>query len=200
VSLGVLGLTAAAQLAIYVLSGSVALLADLIHNFAISTPANLVAAAREDGTFELISTQEPARRRRFTGQNRTVDIDLSRDGKTFAAASENGTVELWDTETVTRTALMHGVLLGYHSVAISPDGKRVAAGSNGQEAIKIWDLPSHEAVATLRGNGSFFSYTAFSPDGNNIGARNWSGVIHIWSAPSWEQIEASERVRRASRP
>lgn len=32
-SLGVLGLTALAQLAIYLLSGSVALLADLIHNF-----------------------------------------------------------------------------------------------------------------------------------------------------------------------
>jgi cation diffusion facilitator family transporter len=33
ISLGILGLTAGAQLAIYVLSGSVALLADLIHNF-----------------------------------------------------------------------------------------------------------------------------------------------------------------------
>ena len=32
-SLGVLGLTAAAQVAIFLLSGSVALLADLIHNF-----------------------------------------------------------------------------------------------------------------------------------------------------------------------
>jgi cation diffusion facilitator family transporter len=33
VSLGILGVTAAAQLAIYLFSGSVALLADLIHNF-----------------------------------------------------------------------------------------------------------------------------------------------------------------------
>jgi WD40 repeat protein len=169
-------------------------------SIAISPSASLAATSTRDGLFELINIKEPARRRRFSGQNRTVAIDLSRDGKTFAAASENGTVELWDTETVTRTALMHGVVLGYHSVAISPDGERVVAGSNGQEAMKVWDLRSHEDVATLRGNGSFFSSAAFSSDGNTIGARNWNGVIHFWSAPSWKEVEAAEKARSTRLP
>src|SRR5438552_2829749 len=87
------------------------------------------------------------------------------------------------------------VLLGYHSVAISPDGERVAAGSNGQEAIKLWDLHSHEEVATISGQGSFFSDARFSPDGSTISARNWNGVIYFWTAPAWKQIEAAEQAR-----
>jgi len=171
-----------------------------VESFAISPTAGLAATATRDGVFELINLQDPERRRRFAGQNRTIAIALSKNGRTFAAASENGTVELWNTETMTRAALMHGVLLGYHSVAIAPDGERLAAGSNGQEAMKVWDLRSHEDVATLRGNGSFFSAAAFSPDGNTIGARNWSGTIHFWSAPSWDEIEAIEKGRRMGPP
>jgi WD40 repeat protein len=74
-------------------------------------------------------------------------------------------------------------------VTISPDGERIAAGSNGQEAIKLWDLDSREEVATLPGGGSFFRLIRFSPDGNTLSACNWNGVIHFWTAPSWEQIE-----------
>jgi WD40 repeat protein len=162
--------------------------------------ANLVAAGSLGGAFELISLHRPGERRRFIGQNRIKAVDLSPDGKTFAAASENGTLELWDTQTVTRRALLRGVLLGYHSVAISPDGERVVAGSNGQEAIKIWDLNSQDEVATLQGEGSYFVNAAFSPDGNTIGAANWKGVIHLWTAPSWKEIESAERSRTIDPP
>jgi WD40 repeat protein len=156
----------------------------------------LLATADGYGNFELLLTSDPERRQRNKGEDRMVSIQLSPDGQTLAAASENGTVELWNTKTLTREALLHGVLLGYHSVAISPDGERVAAGSNGQEAIKMWDLHSHEEVATLPGQGSFFSDASFSPDGNTVGARNWNDVIHFWTAPSWAQIEAAEKSRR----
>ena len=165
-------------------------------NLRAAAPAeDLIATANGNGWIELIAAAGPERRRRFRGQNRMVGIDLAPDGKTLAAASENGTVELWDTESATRLALLRGVLLGYHSVAISPDGERVAAGSNGQEAVKLWDLHSHEEVATLRGQGSFFSNARFSPDGNTISSRNWNGIIHFWTAPSWRQIEEAEEGR-----
>jgi WD40 repeat protein len=167
-------------------------------NLASSPIANLVVTASRDGSFELIRTRSPESRRRLAGQNRTVAIDISHDGKFLAGASENGTVELWDLEGNRRLALMRGVLLGYHSVSISSDGERLAAGSNGREAMKIWDIKSHEEAATLQGDGSFFSYAAFSPDGNTVGARNWSGTVHLWSAPSWKEIELVEKARAGS--
>jgi WD40 repeat protein len=157
---------------------------------AISPGADVVATLKGD-EIEVFSTRSPESRRHFTGQTRIGDIALSPDGRTLASASDSGTVELWDTATGTRTAALRGVLLGYHAVAFSPDGERLAAGSNGQEAIKIWDLHSLEEVATLPGQGSLFSDARFSPDGNTIVARNRD----YWSAPSWNEINAAERAR-----
>jgi WD40 repeat protein len=157
----------------------------------LNREARVVALASQEGTMELVELGRPERRRRFALQGRLSGVALSPDGATLAASSENGTVELWNTKTLARTGLLHGVLLGYHSVTISPDGERLAAGSNGQEAIKLWDLDSREEVATLAGGGSFFDLIRFSPDGNTLSACNWNGVIHFWTAPSWAQIESA---------
>jgi WD40 repeat protein len=160
---------------------------------AFSSGYDLMATGSGDGTFEIIPLQDIVKRRRFAGQDRVTRIALSPDGKTFADSSENGAVELFDTDTLQRKGLLHGVLLGYHSVTISPDGQRLAAGSNGQEAMKLWDLDSQEEVATLSGQGSFFSDAKFSPDGNVLSARNWMRLVHFWRAPSWQEIEAAEK-------
>jgi WD40 repeat protein len=167
---------------------------------ALSQGTRLVAVASGEGTVELIELRHPERRRHLAIQGRLSGVALSPDASTLAASSESGTVELWDTKTLSRSSLLHGVLLGYHSVIISPDGERLAAGSNGQEAIKLWDLDSHEEVATLPGHGSFFSIVRFSPDGNILSACNWNGVLHFWTAPSWEQIEPGHASITPSRP
>jgi WD40 repeat protein/serine/threonine protein kinase len=160
--------------------------------FAVNPTKGLAVYGTLAGKVELVDAQNPGRRREFHCQPRLSAVEVSPDGRTLAEASENGIVELWDIATETRTALLRGVLLGYHSLAISPHGERLAAASNGQEAVKLWDLESHEEVATLSGQGSYFQSLQFSPDGNTIGARNWNGVVHLWSAPSWKEIEAAE--------
>ena len=163
--------------------------------FTICKSSGLMAAIAPNGTIELIPRAHPENRRTLHGQDRLCSLALSCDSKLLAAASENGTVEVWDTEMSCRRALLHGVLLGYHSVSFSTDGERLAAGSNGQEAIKLWDLKSFEEVATLPGSGSMFKLVRFSPDGNTLGAVNRNGVIHLWRAPSWQEIEQAEKAR-----
>ena len=83
---------------------------------------------------------------------------------------------------------------GAASAAFSPDGQRLVAGSAGKEAIKLWDVDSHEELLALKGQGSMFHMTAFSPDGAVLGSMNGAdakrGVLHLWRAPSWAEIEA----------
>ena len=170
--------------------------------WAYSPSADLVGMASmyRDGACALVPIRDPDKERRFTGQTRIESVAFSPDGKTFAAASHDGTVELWDTETLTRQALLRGVVdSGFSSVTFSPDGQRVMAGGDGKEAIKLWDLHSHEDVATLTGEGRFF-FAKFSPDGNTIAAQNGKGLLHVWTAPAWEQIEAAEKGRGAASP
>lgn len=121
-----------------------------------------------------------------------ADATFAPDGRLFAVASKMGYVRLWETATRREVGTLQGVLLGIHSVAFSPDGQRLAAGSSGQEAIKFWDLASQQEVLTLEANGSVFWSTAFSPNGNSIGSLSATHQLHVWTAPSAEEIETAQ--------
>jgi WD40 repeat protein len=83
-----------------------------------------------------------------------------------------------------------------NSATFSPDGKRLAIGGDGNEAIKLWDVESLQELLTLNGQGSTFGSTAFSPDGNVLASSNGQGTLHLWRAPSLEAIERLEARNR----
>jgi eukaryotic-like serine/threonine-protein kinase len=124
-----------------------------------------------------------------------VDASFSPDGKLFAVASTLGYARVWDTATWREAATLRDFLLGVHSVAFSPDGKRLALGSGGKEAIKLYDMESHQEVLTLEGHGAEFYPSRFSPDGNILVSHNNEGVLYLWRAPSWPEIAAAEQVQ-----
>ncbi len=118
---------------------------------------------------------------------------FSPDGRILAAGSWLGWVKLWDAVSWKELGTLRGFLQGVHSVTFSPDGRRLVAGGNGQEAIKVWATDGYQELFTLKGEGSAFVDPAFSPDGNLLGAMNWDGRLHLWRAPSREEIEVAER-------
>lgn len=126
----------------------------------------------------------------------TSGAALSPDGRLFAVVSVLGIGQLWSTETAQPTATLRGFLQGAHSVTFSPDGRRLAIGSNGNEAIKLWDVESLQELLTLTGQGSMFNATAFSPDGNVLASSNSRGILHIWRAPSFGDIARLEAQSR----
>jgi hypothetical protein len=53
----------------------------------------------------------------------------------------------------------------------------------------------------LPGEGSVFGFVSFSPDGNWLIARSsLAGHLHLWHAPSWEEIKAAERRAEETTP
>jgi WD40 repeat protein len=125
---------------------------------------------------------------------------FSPDGKLFAAPSWYGYARVWETANWREVKTLRGVLLGVHSAAFSPDGTRLATGSNGQEAVKLWETAHWQDLLTLPGSGSLFQATAFSPDGNVLGSVNLAGVLHLWRAPSWDEIAAAEKRTEEKTP
>src|SRR6185436_14154410 len=116
----------------------------------------------------------------------------SPDGRLLAAADSSGTVRIWDVATLQPLSPIKGFLLGAHSVAFSPDSRRLAAGSNRREAVKLWDVEPQQEVLTLSGEGSRFGGLRFSPDGRYLLAINDAGLAHLGTAPTWKEIAAEE--------
>jgi WD40 repeat protein len=119
---------------------------------------------------------------------------FSQDRRYFARARPVSLVEVEDGESGEALGEVRGFLQGVHSLAFSPDSRRLAVGSDDRQAVKLWDLDSFQELITLRGSGTSYSQTRFSPDGNLLGTMNYRGVLHVWRAPTWAEIEAAERA------
>src|SRR5205823_10626966 len=81
-----------------------------------------------------------------TGTSGVGQVALSPDGRTVAAATYDGTIQLWDLATHRR---LLPDLIGHservESVAFSPDGKQLASASF-DKTIRLWDVRSHKPI------------------------------------------------------
>jgi WD40 repeat protein len=76
--------------------------------------------------------------------------------------------------------------------AYSPDGRRLVLGNTSSEVISVRDSLSGESVLSLTARQTSFMNVGFSPDNNTLFARTQFGELHLWTAPSWDDIAAVE--------
>jgi WD40 repeat protein len=125
---------------------------------------------------------------------------FSADGRLFALGGwgENQ-VRLFETATAKEVGKLRGIQGQMFGLGFSSDATRFMIGYGGhegsQEIVTLHDMESHEKLLSLEGRGSLFEALAFSPDGNVLAAWNRRGVLHLWRAPSWAEIEAAERAQ-----
>jgi WD40 repeat protein len=123
---------------------------------------------------------------------------ISPDNQIVAIPSRGGVTTLWNRSTQTQAAPpLRGHLLGHHSAIFSKDGTRLVTGSGSWDALRIWDTKSWQELITLAADGSHFLLTAFSPDGNLLAGSPERGRLHLWRAPSWDEIAAAEAKEKA---
>ncbi len=138
-----------------------------------------------------------------TGTHASIIGDLAVDPTEtfFATASHDGTVRIWnlasgEPEKVLRVP--YDPKRALYSVAISPDGKTIAAaGISGYFADKstsiyLFDRVSGKIVRRLTGLPDVIEMLRFSPDGKNLAAGLGTGGLRVLRASDGQEMMADK--------
>ena len=128
----------------------------------------------------------------FLGHDWPVEggLALLPDGQTLISAGGEDLC-FWDVRTRRKTSKLNPRAGLFSSIALSGDGRRLAAGAT-DGRITIWDAASHQEVATLKGHEELVSQLAFTPDGDHLVSAS-KDQLRVWRAPSWTDIKAAEK-------
>ncbi|KAJ8058483.1 hypothetical protein OCU04_012671 [Sclerotinia nivalis] len=77
------------------------------------------------------------------------------------------------------------------SVAFSPDGTKVASGSD-DHTIRLWDAATGESLQTLEGHSSSVYSVTFSPDGTKVASGSGDHTIRLWDVVTGESLQTLE--------
>ena len=126
-------------------------------------------------------------------------ISFCSDGRTFASASNDQTIKIWDLVSMTPLNILYGHKSYVNSVSYSPDGRKLVScsGRNYSDidnTIKIWDVENGVVIETLTGHEYCVNDVSFSPDGEHLVSASVDGLAKIWKIPNLQSL--INKVRR----
>jgi WD40 repeat protein len=74
-----------------------------------------------------------------------------------------------------------------NSVVFSPDGSRVASGSD-DNTVRVWDVQTGQCQHTLEGHSGRVNSVVFSPDGSRVASGSSDNTVRVWDIASTEEI------------
>jgi WD40 repeat protein len=117
---------------------------------------------------------------RFPLPERTTShwMGQTSDGRLLAVPCDEN-IRLFDTRTGTWLRTLTGHTSGACHPVFSPDGKRLASGSE-DLSLRVWDVATGREELTLTGHQNGVWTVAFDPEGKRLVSADAGGTIKVW--------------------
>lgn len=159
-----------------------------VNAIAFSPDGSIFATGANDSTIKMWDLNGSPRGIIHGHRLPVTDVEFSEAGFSIISSSQDGCVKVWDkiTGMLTDELIKHNsAILG---LAISPDGKKLAAGGVGQ----TWIWNKIEGRFILAGSflhpGIFVSDLAFSPDGGHLAMAMSDGTVWVKNVGNQETV------------
>jgi WD40 repeat protein/serine/threonine protein kinase len=120
-------------------------------------------------------------------------VAITADGKTLASRTEEGTIKSWDVATGKEKATMKGKPGHWITLALTSDGKLLAAGKYGPGVLKLWDVATGAERATIKAHAKTIWALAFSRDDKMLATCSADGTIKLWDVVTGSRAEDKPR-------
>jgi WD40 repeat protein len=152
-----------------------------------SADAKALVAGFGKGPVKLWPLDAPREAATFLGHSWWVrGLAMLTNGQTLISAGAD--IRFWDVGTRRENALQLSPRTGTQCIALSADGRRLAAGG-GDGRITIWDVASHQEVTTLEGHEESVRQLAFTPDGDHLVSAS-KDRLRVWRAATPAETDA----------
>jgi WD40 repeat protein len=134
-----------------------------------------------------------------------LNVAFSPDGRSAVSSSGDNdltgqaqplivdrTVRVWDLTTGEEIRRFEPNSGFVRSVAFSPDGRRVAAGTWNQEnggRIHLWNVNTAEVLNTFYGHTDIITGLAFSADGKQLFSTSWDRTLRVWDVATALEVQ-----------
>ncbi len=117
--------------------------------------------------------------------------EQSEDQYAKLLAASVGEQERLEEPVIEPLAVLRGHTDAVYAVAVTPDGKKVASGSE-DETLKIWDLDSGQYLTTPKGHTGTIYNATVTPDGKKVVSGSQDRTLRIWDLDSGQCLATLE--------